>query len=69
MKFVKQHEWVMPENIPDAVFESDIIAIDLETKDPNLKKIGAGWSRNDGHTIGVAIAVEGWKGYFPIKLR
>jgi DNA polymerase I-like protein with 3'-5' exonuclease and polymerase domains len=67
MKFVKQHEWVMPENIPDAVFESDIIAIDLETKDPNLKKIGAGWSRNDGHTIGVAIAVEGWKGYYPIK--
>ena len=38
MKFVKQHEWVMPENIPDAVFESDIIAIDLETKDPNLTR-------------------------------
>ena len=65
MKFVKQHEWLMPENIPDAVFESDIVSIDLETKDPNLKKLGAGWSRNDGNTIGVAIAVDGWKGYFP----
>ena len=38
MKFVKQHEWPMPENIPDAVFESDIVSIDLEKKDHNLNK-------------------------------
>ena len=67
MKFVKQHEWVMPENIPDAVFESDIVSIDLETKDPNLTTMGSGWARKDGHIIGVAVAVEGNQWYFPIR--
>ena len=62
-----EKEWLLPENIPDAVFESDIISIDLETHDPNIKSLGPGWTRNDGKVIGVALAIEGWKGYFPIK--
>ena len=45
----------------------DIVAVDLETYDPNIKTLGSGWARNDGRVIGVAIAVDGWKGYFPIS--
>ena len=62
-----EKEWLLPENIPDAVFDSDIISIDLETHDPNIKSLGPGWTRNDGKVIGVALAIEGWQGYFPIK--
>ena len=62
-----EKEWLLPENIPDIVFDSDVIAIDLETHDPNIKTLGPGWTRDDGQVIGVALAVEGWKGYFPTR--
>jgi DNA polymerase I-like protein with 3'-5' exonuclease and polymerase domains len=61
-----QSEWVPPETLPDLTQEK-VIAIDLETKDPNIQKIGPGWTRKDGHIIGVAVAVKGWKGYYPIR--
>lgn len=32
-----EKEWLLPENIPDIVFDSDVISIDLETHDPNIK--------------------------------
>ena len=38
----------------------------METKDPELKKIGSGVLRNTGEIVGIAVAVDGWKGYFPI---
>ena len=59
------YENVYLKNLEGLSFKTESAYIDLETKDPNLKKLGAGWSRNDGNTIGVAIAVDGWKGYFP----
>ena len=47
------------------------VAIDLETKDPELKSKGSGALRGVGNIIGVALAVdEGpgteWQGYYPI---
>ena len=36
----------------------DTIAIDLETRDENLLRLGPGWCRKDGYIIGVAIAAE-----------
>ena len=30
-------------------------AIDLETKDPNLKTKGSGWATFDGHIVGFAV--------------
>ena len=42
------------------------IAIDLETRDPNLMTLGSGSVRRDGEIVGIAVAVEGWSGYFPI---
>ena len=44
-------EWIMPDSYPD-LSNYDEIAIDLETKDPNLTVLGSGWPRNDEHSIG-----------------
>lgn len=68
MTFQYQHEteWVMPEIYPDLSGER-LIAIDLETCDPDLKETGAGWATGKGHIIGIAVAVEGAAWYFPIR--
>ena len=57
-------EWVCPESFPD-LRRYPHIAIDLETKDPGLTKRGSGALINDGAIVGVAVAVNGWSGYFP----
>ena len=59
-------EWVMPDGYPD-LSTQDEIAIDLETKDPNLMTMGSGWARKDGHIIGVAVACKKGEWYFPIR--
>ena len=59
-------EWVVPDGYPD-LSEAKEVAIDLETKDPNLTTMGSGWPRKDGHIIGIAVAVEGDQWYFPIR--
>lgn len=59
-------EWVMPDGYPDLSGAKEV-AIDLETKDPNLTTMGSGWARKDGHIIGIAVAVEGEQWYFPIR--
>ena len=61
-----QTEWVMPDRYPDLDSYPEV-AIDLETKDPNLMTYGSGWARKDGHVIGIAVAVEGDSWYFPIR--
>ena len=61
-----QSEWVPPHELPD-LSDAKVIAFDLETYDPELKTNGPGWTIKKGHIIGVAVAVEGWKGYYPIR--
>ena len=39
--FKPQTEWLPPENFPD-LSKYDEIAIDLETKEPDLMKMGSG---------------------------
>jgi len=63
--FKPQTEWVHPNSFPD-LSKYDEIAIDLETKDPELKKMGPGMFRGAGEVVGFAIAVKNWAGYFPI---
>ena len=58
-------EWVMPDHFPD-LSGYDEISIDLETRDPNIKTKGPGYIRKDGEVVGIAVAVEGWSGYYPI---
>ena len=63
--FVPQTEWVMPDELKD-LSQYNEIAIDLETCDPQLKELGSGNVVGRGHIAGIAVAVEGWQGYFPI---
>jgi DNA polymerase I-like protein with 3'-5' exonuclease and polymerase domains len=65
MMFEAQKEWICPENFPD-LKGYKYIAIDLETKDPDLKASGSGAIRGHGEIVGVAVAVEGWSAYYPI---
>ena len=63
--FKPQTEWIPPENFPD-LSKYNEIAIDLETKDPDLIKMGSGSVTKRGDVTGIAVAVKGWSGYYPI---
>ena len=63
--FKPQTEWLPPESFPD-LSKYDEIAIDLETKDPDLMKMGSGSVVGNGDVVGIALAVDGWRGYYPI---
>ena len=63
--FKPQTEWLPPTEFPD-LSKYDEIAIDLETKDPDLMKMGSGSVTKNGEVVGIAVAVEGWCGYYPI---
>jgi DNA polymerase I-like protein with 3'-5' exonuclease and polymerase domains len=63
--FKPQTEWLPPTEFPD-LSKHDEIAIDLETKDPDLVKMGSGSITKQGDITGVAVAVKGWSGYYPI---
>ena len=63
--FTPETEWVMPDELKDLKGHKEI-AIDLETNDPHLITLGSGNVTGRGHIAGVAVAVEGWAGYFPI---
>ena len=56
-------EWSPPLFFPDLRGDK-CIAIDLETKDPDLTTRGSGALVNNGKIIGVAVAAKNWKGYF-----
>jgi len=58
-------EWTPPSELPDLTAAKEI-AIDLETRDPDLKERGAGWPTKNGEIIGYAIATSDWSGYLPI---
>jgi len=64
--FANKNEWVPPLELPDITGASKI-AIDVETRDPNLKVNGPGWPTGDGEVVGYAIAVDGWSCYLPIR--
>ena len=61
--FEAQTEWISPESFPD-LKNHKYIAIDLETRDPGLKSKGSGALIGEGEIVGIAVAVEGWSGYY-----
>ena len=63
--FTAQTEWFPPDDFPD-LSKYDEIAIDLETKDPDLKTKGSSSMRGQGDVVGIAVAVRDWSGYYPI---
>ena len=64
--FAPKTEWIPPSELPDLSYAKEI-AIDLETRDPNLKTLGPGWSRKDGEIVGYAVATSQWSGYVPVN--
>jgi len=63
--FAPKSEWIPPLELPD-ITSAGKIAIDVETRDPNLKSNGPGWPTGDGEVVGYAVAVDGWSGYIPV---
>ena len=68
MLFEAATEWNCPDHFPD-LSKAKYIAIDLETRDPNLKTQGSGAVQGNGEIIGIAVAIDGWSGYYPIGHR
>ena len=58
-------EWFMPSEFPDLTRHT-LMAIDLETRDPQLTEMGPGWATKNGEIIGIAVAAGDFSGYFPI---
>jgi len=64
--FKPQTEWVPPTEFPD-LSHYDEIAIDLETKDPNLNtRMGSGSIIKNGDVTGISLATKDWCAYYPI---
>ena len=58
-------EWLHPTEFP-SMKGRDVVAIDLETCDTELKKRGPGWPRQAGMVIGIAISCGDFTAYYPI---
>ena len=64
--FKPQTEWLPPEEFPNLT-QCCEIAIDLETKDPNLNiRMGSGSVVGVGEVVGVSVATENFCAYYPI---
>ena len=50
----------------DKLQDVDTVAVDLETHDPNLKTLGSGAIIGKGKVVGIAVAFNDKKFYFPI---
>ena len=64
--FAPTSDWSIPEVFPQ-FSETETIAVDLETYDPHLMTCGPGWATGRGYVVGVGVATDNWKGYFPIR--
>ena len=63
--FKPQTEWLPPEEFPDLTQACEI-AIDLETRDPNLNiRMGSGAVVGIGEVVGVSVATEDFCAYYP----
>lgn len=63
--------WRPPSEFPN-LSAAKIIALDTETKDPELTTNGPGWGRGVGHIVGVSLAAQASNGdigkwYFPVR--
>ena len=56
-----------PSDFPD-LQRAKLIAIDCETRDPNLMTKGPGGVRRDGYVVGVSVATDdGFAEYYPVR--
>ena len=53
--FTPKSEWIPPHELPD-ITGATTIAIDVETRDPDIKQSGPGWPTGNGEIVGYAVA-------------
>lgn len=59
-------DWQLPTEFP-SLLDASVIALDIETYDPELTSKGPG-VRRDGYMVGVAIGTDtGFRKYFPVR--
>jgi len=63
--FPPESKWVPPKDFP-RLQDAKILGLDCETKDPKLLSEGPGSLRGDGYIVGISLATEDNKWYFPI---
>ena len=64
--FTPKRTWFPPETLPDWK-DAKRVCVDVETRDPSLKKLGPG-VRRDGYVVGIGFAIEdGPACYLPIR--
>jgi len=63
--FPPESKWLPPSHFP-RLTGVKILGLDTETKDPQLMTMGPGTLRGDGYVVGVSLATEDEKWYFPI---
>lgn len=71
MPDIPASDWRPPTEFPNLAMATDL-SFDVETKDPDLKEMGAGWARQGGHMVGFSVgarARDGTRGkwYFPFE--
>lgn len=66
--FVPETTWVAPATLPQIAGRGiKRIALDVETKDPDLRTKGIGIRRGGSHIVGIALAADERRWYFPIR--
>jgi DNA polymerase-1 len=58
--------WKPPQEFPN-IQHAKWIGFDVETYDPEIDDAGPGWARDKGHIVGISLAVDGGKWYFPMR--
>ena len=53
--FTPESNWSPPQVLPDLTNAKEI-AVDLETRDPDLITKGPGWATDTGEVVGVSLA-------------
>jgi DNA polymerase I-like protein with 3'-5' exonuclease and polymerase domains len=65
-ELMPETSWQPPDHFPEISSEK-FWSIDVETKDPYLRSRGPGTLRKDSFICGVAIQVDGFSGYYPVR--
>jgi len=63
--FPPNSDWTPPKEFPN-LSGVELLGLDTETKDPNLLSKGPGAMRRDGYIVGISLATEDARWYFPI---
>lgn len=61
-----ESRWTPPDHFPD-ISGAKWWSLDVESKDTDLKERGPGYIRGDAYICGVAVLMDGFSGYYPVR--